>query len=175
MALTQTLNSGPSAGAFPTSLAGAMHRFALVRGETTSFSDALSDLVGTIIPGYGDLDDDAALIARWQCAAATATQVQQLIACAASLDPAAETEDVLTAIFTDRANPLPDGLLTAGAWTHEVPLILLATDYEPFTAARTPRGNVQFIDSSTERAFLRTLAGLGVHQFHTHDQHTVQD
>ncbi len=170
MAVTQTISSGQPAGTFPVSPTGAAHRFALVRGETTTFSDSMADLVGSIIPGYGaTTDDETALLERWQCAAATATGVQQLFAAAEALDPAVETEDILTAIFTDRANPLPQAALTAGAWTHPVPLVLLATDYEPFTSAPAPRGNVVFIDSSTERAFLHTLAALGLCQFYSRD------
>jgi hypothetical protein len=170
MATTQTISSGQSAGEFPASLTGSLFRFALVRGETTTFSDSTSDLVGAIIPGYElSTGDDEALIARWQCAAATATQVQQLMAAAAGLDPGAEDEPTLTAIFTDRASPLPAGSLTGGAWDHEVPLVLLATDYQPFTGAPAPRGNALFIDSSTERAFLRTLSVLGVCEFYARD------
>lgn len=170
MAVTQTISSGQSVSQFPANPSGSLYRFALVRGETTTFSDSVSDLVGAIIPGYGaGTGDEEALIARWQCAAATATQVQQLIAAGAGLDPAAEDEPTLTAIFADRAGPLPAGSLTGGAWGHEVPLVLLATDYEPFTSVPAPRGNVLFIDSSTERAFLRTLAALGACEFYARD------
>lgn len=169
MTTTQTLVSGQPVDEFPVSPTGSLFRYALVRGEMTSFSDDLSDLVGAVIPGYSSLiDDEAALLARWQCSAATATQVQQLIAAGEGLDPAVESEDVLTAVFTDRANPLPVELVGA-SWDHPVPLVLLATDYEPFTSAARPSGNVRFIDSSTERAFLRSLADLGVLSFYTHD------
>ncbi len=145
-------------------------RFALVRGADTTFSESTTDLVEVVLPGYTALDDDAAMLARWECAAATATELQQLLAAANDLDPATESEDTLTAIFTDRANPLPDGSLDgAGEWTHPVPLVLLATDYAPFTEVPAPHGNVQFLDSSTEGAFLRTLSALGVHQFYAHE------
>jgi hypothetical protein len=167
MAVTQTISSGAIDAEFPTTPAGAPFRFALVRGETTTFSDSMSDLVGAIIPGYGaGLGDDEALIARWQCAAATATEVQQLLAAASDLNPADESEDVLTAIFADRANPLPGGSLPDGTWNREPSLVLLATDYAPFTAAPAPNGNVLFVDSSTERAFLRSLTALGVFVFY---------
>lgn len=168
MTTTQTLASG-TPGEFPASPTGSLFRYALVRGEMTTFSDDLSDLVGAVIPGYSAATgDEAALLARWQCAAATATELQQLIAAGEGLNPAAEPEDVLTAIFTDRALPLPAEAI-AGRWDHRVPLVLLSTDYEPFTAAAKPSGNVRFIDSSTERAFLRSLADLGVLSFYTHE------
>lgn len=168
MTTTQTLASG-APGDFPISPTGNLFRYALVRGEMTTFSDTLSDLVGAIIPGYSAAtDDEAALLARWQCAAATATELQQLIAAGEGLDPAAESEDVLTAIFTDRAMPVPVETI-ADRWDHRVPLVLLATDYEPFTPVAKPSGNVRFIDSSTERAFLRSLSDLGVLSFYTHE------
>lgn len=175
MTITQTINSGRSTDAFPFSPTGALHRFALVRGEMTVFSDDMSDLIGSVIPGYAGLSLEDATIERWKCAAATATDLQQLMAAAGGLDVAVESEDVLTAIFTDRANALPDGSLTAGEWTHQVPLILVATDYQPFTSALAPNGNVQFLDPSSERAFLVTLAQTGVWQFYTHDAITIQD
>ena len=169
MTTIQTLASGTQVGDFPASPTGSLYRYALVRGDMTTFSDDLSDLVGAIIPGYSaSIEDDAALLARWQCAAATAPKVQQLLAAGEGLDPAQESEDVLTAIFTDRALPLPADLIH-GQWEHRVPLVLLATDYDPFTAAARPSGNVRFIDSSTERSFLRSLADLGLLSFYTHD------
>lgn len=169
MTTIHTLASGTPVDEFPESPTGGLFRYALVRGDSATFSDHLSDLVGAVIPGYSAVtDDESALLARWQCAAATATEVQQLIAAGEGLDPSLESEDVLTAIFTDRALPLPVEA-TASRWEHRVPLVLLATDYEPFTPAAKPSGNVRFIDSSTERAFLRSLADLGVLAFYTHD------
>lgn len=170
MTTIHTLASGGPVDEFPVSPTGSLFRYALVRGEATVFSDHLSDLVGAVIPGYSAAtDDEAALLARWQCAAATATEVQQLIAAGEGLDPSVESEDVLTAVFTDRALPLPAELV-GERWEHRVPLVLLATDYEPFTPAAKPSGNVRFIDSSTERAFLRSLADLGVLSFYTHGE-----
>lgn len=173
MSVTQTISSGRSVGEFPDSPTGNLFRHALVRGEVTTFSDTLTDLIGAVLPGYGTLSDDDALTARWQCAAATATQVQQLLAAGADLDPAAESEDTLTAIFTDRALPLPVGLVPATGWNHPVRLVLLATDFAPFTDTLPPQGNVELFDPSTERSFLRSLASLGLAQFYTHDTVTV--
>jgi hypothetical protein len=170
MPVTQTIASGLPVGELPFNATGSLFGFALVRGESTTFSDDMSDLVGAIIPGYSAVtDDEEALLARWRCAAATATEVQQLIAAANGLDPSVESEDTLTALFTDRGELVPDGLIGPGGWTHQVPLVLLATDYEPFTSTPKPGGNIQWLDSSTERAFLRTLSDLGVCMFYTHD------
>lgn len=168
MTMTQTLASGAPVDEFPVSPSGAAFRYALVRGEMATFADTLPDLIGALLPGYTALSDDDAQIARWQCAAATATQVQQMMAAALDLDPSAESEDTLTAIFADRAMPVPADAI-GDRWDHRVPLVLLATDYAPFTAEPRPQGNVQFIDSGTERAFLSSLAGLGVLAFYAHD------
>lgn len=175
MPVLQTISSGQSATEFPVSPTGEPFRFALVRGDTTVFSDSVTDLVAAVIPGYGQVaDDEDALLARWRCAAATATEVQQLMAAGHDLDPAVESEETLTAIFTDRADTLPDGVLT-GSWTHDVPLVLLATDYEPFTPKPRPQGNIIWVDSSTERSFLGSLVGLGVAQFYAHEPRTGSD
>ncbi len=169
MSTVQTLASGAPVGEHPVSPTGTPYRYALVRGDVTTFSDSLSDLVGAIIPGYSSsIDDEAALLARWQCAARTATDLQQLFATGEGLDPAGESEEVLTVLFTDRALVAPMGLV-GPVWSHRVPLVVLATDYEPFTNVPRPSGNVRFIDSSTERAFLRSLADLGVCHFFTQD------
>lgn len=169
MSVTQTISSGRPVADFPSSPDGEPFRYALVRGEVTTFADSLTDLVGVVLPGYAALSDDAALLARWQCAAKTATEIQQMIAAAAGLDPSRESEDVLTAIFHDRAEPLPDVVPAAG-WDHPVRLILLATDYAPFTDSPAPTGNVELVDPSTEREFLTGLASLGVVQLYSRNE-----
>ena len=175
MTSIQTLSSGSSVDTFPVSESGGLFRYALVRGDTTTFSDHLSDLVGAILPGYSSAtEDEAAMLVRWQCAARTATDLQQMFAAAGELDPTVESEDVLTAVFADRANPVPSELI-GPSWDHRVPLVLLATDYEPFTTARRPSGNVVFVDPSTERAFLRSLADVGVCAFYSRDVAMVGD
>lgn len=150
----------------PTAPAGSRYRYALVRSGLTTFADTLGELIAAVIPNYGAGDDESAMLARWASLVATVNDVQQLHAAALGLDPGNETEDALTAIFHDRTQPLPRGVV-GDRWDHRVPLLLLATDYEPFTDLVPPSGNVTLLDSSTERSYLESLTTLGVAQLYT--------
>jgi len=50
-------------------------------------------------------------------------------------------------------------------WDYPTPLILLRTDYEPYTSRALPTGNVIFVDPSSEGSFLRSLELLKVCRF----------
>lgn len=154
---------------------GTQWPMALVRGDQTVFADTATELVGHLIEGYANLPDTEggnaqALVARWRTCVATASDVQALIcadrAAEGTFDPAAESEEVLTALFSDKTVPV-EGFDT---WDlGSVPLVLVATDYEPYTERVAPTGNVLWIDPSDEVAFLHSLTNLGVIQFYTHD------
>ena len=149
---------------------------ALSTSQATFLGDTAADLISHLIPGYGDVafDDDGhdeALIMRWQTCVATASDVQALI-CAdrvqeGTFDPAKETEESLTVLFSDKTVPVED----FGSWDHpHVPLVLIATDYAPFSAERPPvTGNVLWLDPSDETAFLRSLAALGIVEFYVNE------
>ena len=47
-------------------------------------------------------------------------------------------------------------------WRDRVPLVLIATDYEPYTDRPKPTGRALFLDPSTEISFLRSLDALGL-------------
>lgn len=47
------------------------------------------------------------------------------------------------------------------SWRRTIPLVLVVTDYEPFTMLRRPKGNVLWIDPSTETTLLDSAAGAG--------------
>lgn len=66
-------------------------------------------------------------------------------------------EDVLTALFSSRSKPHEDG-----DWYHDVPLVLIATDYEPYTDRKRPSGKIVWISPETEVTFLRALEVLGL-------------
>lgn len=55
-------------------------------------------------------------------------------------------------------------------WQHVVPLVLIATDYLPFTGREAPTGNVLWLDPSTEVTYLRSLARLGILEFRVHGE-----
>lgn len=153
--------------------------FALSNGDTSVFADSAHDIIAHLIPGYGDLDTaedateahDQALLLRWQTAVLTASDVQAAI-CGdrvheGKFDPATESEDALTALFGDKTVAV-EGF---DSWDNEhVPLVLIATDYEPYTERDLPTGNVLWIDPSDEIAFLNSLANLGVIEFYIHNE-----
>ena len=51
--------------------------------------------------------------------------------------------------------------MPADTWELTIPLILIATDYEPYTDRVRPVGNVQFVDPANERSFLGSLSDIG--------------
>ena len=150
--------------------------FALVRGEETILADDAGDIVSFLIDGYEDVADDPsghdeALILRAATAVTLTATIQAIMATDAlnegRFDPAEADEATLTAIFGDRTVPVLD----TDRWDHDVPLVLVATDYEPFTHEVPPTGNVLWVDPSDEMAFLQSLANLGVITFYVHEDH----
>ena len=85
------------------------------------------------------------------------------------LDPAVEDEQTLTMLFTSRLN----GPIEAPTWDHPtVPLVLIWTDYAPYTDLEPPVSKYQpiiWLDPSTEMTLLRSLDQIGLIQMHTND------
>lgn len=148
--------------------------------QGTVLGETAADLIAALVPGYDDLVDpaDAAnpddvraagLVLRWRTCVATASDVQALI-CAdrakeGRFDPAAMSEEELSALFADKTVPVED----IETWEHrDVPLVLIATDYAPFTDRAPVGGNVLWLDPSDEMAFLRSMANLGLLSFYLH-------
>ena len=144
-------------------LDAATHPFVMAVDDTVLAAANLTDLVAALPgmePGYAALDDDEALLARWRHAVQAAREAQdQLAHDCADFDPASHGSEQLTALFgLDKAVPL-DGL---HSWIEVVPLVLIATDYAPYTTAPAPAGNVLFLNPADERSLLDTLAELGL-------------
>jgi hypothetical protein len=143
-----------------------------------TLSDSASELVGTAIPGYlnlpeVDADHDEALGMRYDFLVELARRTQQSIVDQAvksgELDLTALSDDATTALFADRTQPF-DGLAGSdGAWTYHwdlaVPLVLIATDYQPYTHRPAPNGRIVWLDPATEVSFLRALHTLGIIEF----------
>jgi hypothetical protein len=173
---------------------GGDYPFLMLHGEEFTGADSRTELVGAMLPGYADLPDspqgdDEAIQQRWEQAVATATEIQTgLLAGAAAtggFDPATIGEDALTAMFQDKDVPftgLPltdpgtaEALSAIGdqpseppvtlRWPENLPpLVLVATDYAPYTTAPRPHGNVLMLDPHTETTWLDSLATLGLIQ-----------
>ena len=159
--------------------AGGDWLYAVLDGSgALTLSDSASELVATAIPGYmnlpeGDAGDDEALGMRYDFLVELARRTQQSIVDQAvksgELDLAALSDDATTALFADRTQPF-DGLPTVdGGWSYQwdlvAPLMLIATDYEPYTGRTVPSGRIVWLDPSTEVSFLRSLHTLGIIEF----------
>lgn len=125
------------------------------------FGTTLTDLVASLIDDYPMDGGLPALEARYDFAVDAAGQRQAFQAFAArqegTFDETVESEEVLTSIFSAKDLHVPE----FEVWGHQVPLVLIATDYAPATARPRPEGNIQWIDPATELTLLKSLAALG--------------
>jgi hypothetical protein len=117
-----------------------------------------------------DVDAETALYHRYEDAVLRANRLQSSLYAAAVaagvLVPTAASEDVLAALLSDRAEPLVD----VRTWEEAVPLVLIVTDYAPYTTIPAPQGHVVWIDPSEEGRYVASLAALGgLDQFTTAD------
>jgi hypothetical protein len=143
-----------------------------------SLSDSASELVGMAIPGYtdhgqGEAGHDEALGMRYDFLVELARRTQQSIVDQAvkngELDLGALSDDKATALFSDRTRPFAGLTGANGEWTFQwdlaAPLVLIATDYQPYTGRAAPTGRIVWLDPSTEVSFLRALDTLGIIEF----------
>ncbi len=148
--------------------------------ELLTFADTHTEVLGAFVAGYADLPDtpaghDQALFLRYNHAVAVATAVQGGLCDQASeaglFDPADESEDVLTALFTERDQPFPGIPLSQGGasldWQHEVPLVLIDTHYEPFVDRPVPTGRIVWLRPAAENDYLQSLAETGTVRYLT--------
>lgn len=168
MATTITVEPGIEAR-LPQRPGGSAWPLLLIHGDRITGADTATELLAQIIPGYADLPDDDtghddALWPRYESAVATAVELQEtLIAAAAEngdFDAATAGEEVLTALLTAKTIPY-----TAPAWRQSVPLVLIDTDYQPFTSRPRPDGRVIFLRPAQERDYLASLAEAGLVQY----------
>jgi hypothetical protein len=155
----------------PTRRNGELWPFALLTGDDTVYTDTLTDLVSYFIPGYADIPHDSrgqqeAFVARVDYGAGVATHTQALVLASAvtsgEFNPATASEDALTALLQTRGTALFTPKLFDGVWSYDVPLVLLSTDFAPFTSVQIFDGNVMVFDPSDERTFIDSLCVLGL-------------
>ena len=148
--------------------------FCMTREGRVVLADSRTELVEDLIEGYADLPDtdagnDEALYMRYTSVTDIADQIQQIIAAQAvndgTFDHTVESEDNLTVIFT----PRKEKITGFSPWTHVVPLILISTDYAPFTSEPLPEGNIKFLNPFTETTYLDSLSELGVIDLHLNE------
>lgn len=130
------------------------------RNGDTIFADSLSDIVGVLIPGYNDLDDegddDPHLNARIDFLVPLARRAQELVLADLAARDVHLPVDELNAALLDKEKPT-----SLERWNPAEPLILLATTYEPFTDSHAPEGAVTWLDPTNEVELLRSLSKIG--------------
>ena len=145
--------------------------FLMAHGDQITWADTRTELVGALIDGYdGILDGPDGLAeatwARYRQAVAVAADVQASILLDATekgaFDPeqlaaTPDGEAVLNALMVERTVPLTE----MAEWTFEVPLVLVATDYAPFTDRPQPSGRIIWMDPSDEARHLDSLERVG--------------
>lgn len=141
--------------------------FAMAFNDAVVLAETRSELTAELIEGYAEIPEteagnEQALIARYLSCVDIANTTQGLVAGqaaeAGTFDAAAETEDALTALFTDKAEKIDE----ITEWSHKVPLVLVASGYAPYTSTPRPAGNVLWLDPFTETTYLDSLANTGL-------------
>jgi hypothetical protein len=141
-----------------------------------TYSDSLTELVAVGINGYGDLADDddghdQALIMRYDDLVQIANTFQRWLVddgdLRETIDISHVGDDVLTALMSDRSDPFTGiaGQDRPLDWQLDVPLVLVATDYSPFTDRPSPTGRIIWVDPETEFTYLESLSALGILEF----------
>jgi len=105
-----------------------------------------------------------ALWRRYESAVATAGELQETLLAAAAengdFDPATAGEEALTAMLAAKTTPY-----IGPPWRQTVPLVLIDTDYEPFTTRPRADGRVIFLRPAQEHDYLVSLAEAGLVQY----------
>lgn len=126
-----------------------------------TLAETATEMVDDIIYGYASLTHEDALVRRYEVLVMLANAAQQqFVTAAAEYDRvvlADLDEDALTALFCERSEPF-----TGTEWHQKVPLILVETDYAPYTERPRPSGRIVWVSPETEVTFLRSLETLGV-------------
>ena len=143
----------------------------LLTSSEAHYAERAGELVALYVPGYADADDDLDAAARLaEGSVDLATKVQdaafQRAVAAGQID--LSDEALLTLLNTDKHIPVPtldDGSVLE--YTEACPLVISSAAYvdESGDEMPHPSGNVIVIDGSDEVAFLRSLAGAGVHGY----------
>lgn len=118
-------------------------------------------LLTALDSNYPPVDGAEALEARWELLSSFAGSLQDSAARAQierGFNPARQDQSVIAAVYGSRRRPVE----WAGTWRRKMPLYLIRSDYEPFTCVSQPKGNIVWLDPSTETTTLVTLHEAGV-------------
>lgn len=190
--MIETVNPGipaPETSIIPEHPGGGQWAYAATAlSGTTYFADSVTEIIEATLPGYvelkyvdntGDVEffdegNDLALVMRYDDLVGYATGLKETIFRTAierdKFDPTSVSEDVLTALLGESIVPFeglplnddPADERVDLEWELDVPLVLIASDYVPFTERQVPTGNIIWLDPTTELSYLRSLDRLGV-------------
>lgn len=139
-------------------------------------ADSRTGIVEGLIDGYESLtpdehDSDPWTSARYTLLAQAAAAAQvSLLDAAYDANPELEadlSEDELTALL----HPKNEETLEFDAWVRdEVPLVMMATDYAPYSSTPQPDGDgIVWVNCHDERVFLNSLERLGFGTLWVHE------
>ncbi|MGN7187039.1 hypothetical protein [Microbacterium enclense] len=139
----------------------------LIPGQPSIFGDTLTEIVAETIDDYPNvsttdpdqivIDSGEALLARVAMLEMQAAAVQALVVGDRGTVGFAFTEDELTALFASKSGT---ALELDKPWdSQDTPLLLVTTNYAPFTAASRPAGSsIIWLDPTNELRYLQSLA-----------------
>lgn len=164
--------SGTLPDALPVREDGTNYPFAMAWENHAVFADTKAGLVSVLTEVEPTAGDDG-LFARYLACVRFANSLQPRLAAAAHeagvFDPHTSSETVLTTLFTDRYEKVDNFT----RWTQDVPLVLVASGYAPYTSTARPSGKIIWLDPFTDDTFLESLSEAGVIDFHEHSLHLV--
>lgn len=154
---------------------GLPFKYAIIGTEDQIFlADTVSECVAGLIDGYADLPDtpqgdDQATILRHNYMIQVASILQARVLAHEVFRKGYQLDDdpdhdAVAVLLTDR-----NVFVSIEEWNHQVPLVMLRTDYEPYTAEQLPTGNLIWLDPSDEMKFLATLNDAAVIEFKIND------
>ncbi|OZB85060.1 MAG: hypothetical protein B7X32_04900 [Microbacterium sp. 13-71-7] len=122
--------------------------------ENVIYADSIAELVDVLLPGHAEADAASQLVSRVEMLEVIASQRQALILADEGID--GFNEDELNIMLATKGEPLD-----IDAWNPATPLLVLATNYAPYTDVSLPAGTVICLDPRTELTFIAALQALG--------------
>lgn len=160
--------SGALPDALPVRDDGTDYAFAMVHENRVILADSRAELTGYLTGIRPDDNEGDALFTRYLACVNFANMLQPRLAAAADeagvFSAQTAAESVLSALFTDRYEKVDNFT----KWTQDVPLVLVASGYAPYTGNARPAGNIIWLDPFTDETFLDSLSAAGVIEFHDH-------
>lgn len=168
--MVQDVSTEPSALVAPTKADGSAYRYEMLHAGLTRrvYADDLPDFLDTLISGYGN----AGHAEQWALRLALAARAQVYTQAILNTSPA--YRQVTSVQRTILSGPRNTPVVVAH-WDCPIPLVLIATDYQPAGLEPRPRPlagmppNVMWIDPSDEMSLLASLDEIGFVALHEND------